>query len=157
MEDLILVSGCTLFSSWAAAAFVVGTAEAKISPARRTLSDGGECFVWGNIRGAVERHDGNINPVRSLRIVYLACTDFSFSCEKQNPPATPDQCIFIRGFRAKRVLPWAKPMRAKIEPLPDGHDSRRDDEVQVNRVPEGPKVGNLRLQVGGERNMTTRF
>jgi hypothetical protein len=78
MEDIILVSGCTLVSSWAAAAFVYNTMEAKISLARRTLSNGGECFVWGNIRGSVEYHDSNIDPVRSPGIVYLAYTDFSF-------------------------------------------------------------------------------
>jgi hypothetical protein len=71
MEDLILVSGCTLVSSWAAAAFVYNTMEAKISLARRSRSDGGESFVWGNIRGAVEYHDSNIDPVRSPGIVLL--------------------------------------------------------------------------------------
>jgi hypothetical protein len=67
---------------------------------------------------------------------------FSFLYEKQNPP---DQCVFIRGFRAKRVLFWTKPMRAAAEPRPDDPDNRRDDEIQVTRVPGGPKVGNLRL------------
>ncbi|KAI0280744.1 hypothetical protein BGY98DRAFT_288521 [Russula aff. rugulosa BPL654] len=71
MEDLILVSGCTLVSSWAAAAFVYNTKEARISLARRTFNNGGECFVWGNIRGDVEYHDSDINP--------------------QNPPTTLDQ------------------------------------------------------------------
>jgi hypothetical protein len=124
MEDLILVSGCTLVSSWAAAVFVYNTMEAKISLARRTLSNGGECLIWGNIRGAVEYHDGNINPVRSPDIVYSACADFSFSYEKQYLPTTPDQCVFVRGFRAKRVPFWTG---------------------QVTRVPEVPNVGNLRL------------
>jgi hypothetical protein len=79
MEDLILVSGCTSVSSWAAAAFVYNTMEAKISLARRTLSNGGECFVWGNIRGSVEYHDSNINPVRPLpsftvhALIFLFC------------------------------------------------------------------------------------
>ena len=71
MENLILVSGCTLVASWAAAAFVYNTMEAKISLARRSRSDGGECFVWGNIRGAVEYHDSNIDPVRYPGIVLL--------------------------------------------------------------------------------------
>ncbi|KAI0280746.1 fungal-specific transcription factor domain-containing protein [Russula aff. rugulosa BPL654] len=112
MEDLVLVSGCTLVSSWAAAAFVYSTMEAKISLARRTLSshNGGECFVWGNIRGAVEYHDSDINP-----------------------------CVFVRGFRAKRVLFWTKPMRAAAEPRPDDPDDHRDDEIQVTRVADGPK------------------
>ena len=56
-EDLVLVSGCTLVSSWAAAAFVDSTMEAKNSLAGRTLSNGAECFVWDNIRGAVEYNE----------------------------------------------------------------------------------------------------
>ncbi len=147
MEDLILVSGCTLVSSWAAAAFVYNTMDAKLSLARRTLSNGGECFVWCNIKGAVEYHDSSISPVRSPDFVYWARTDFSFLCGKQYPPTTPDQCVFIRGFRAKRVLFWTKPMRAAAEPLPDDPDNRRDDEIQVTRVPDGPKVGILHCEL----------
>ena len=71
MEDLLLVSGCTLVSSWAAAAFVYNTMEAKISLARRTFSNGGESFVWGNIRGSVEYHDSDTNLVSSPGIVNL--------------------------------------------------------------------------------------
>jgi hypothetical protein len=144
MEDLILVSGCTFVSSWAAAAFVDKTMEAKISLTRRTLGNGGECFVWGNKRGAVEYHDGT-NLVRYPGIVYSTCTDFSFLYGKQNPPTTPDQCVFIRGFRAKRVLFRTISMQAAAEPRPDDPDNRRDDEIQVTRVPDGPKVGSLRL------------
>ena len=145
MEDLILVSGCTLVSSWAAAAFVYNNVEAKISLARRSLSNGGECFVWGNIRGSVEYHDSNINPVRSHGSSTRLALIFSILYEKQNHPMTPDQCVFIRGFRAKRVLFWTKPMRAAAEPRPDDPENRRDDEIEVTRVPDGPKVGNLRL------------
>jgi hypothetical protein len=36
-------------------------------------------------------------------------------------------------------------MRAAAEPRPDDPDNRGDDEIQVTRVPGGPKVGNLRL------------
>jgi hypothetical protein len=86
MEDLILVSGCTLVSSWAAAAFVYNTMEAKISLARRTLSNGGESFVWGNIRGSVEYHDSNINPVSSPGIVYSLALIFLFCMESKTHP-----------------------------------------------------------------------
>jgi hypothetical protein len=144
MEDLVLVSGCTLVSSWAAAAFVYNTMDAKISLARRTLNKGRESFVWGNIRGAVEHHDSDINPVRSHGIVTRHALIFLFH-EKQSPSTTPDQCVFIRGFRAKRVLFWTKSMRAAAEPRPDDPYNRRDDEIQVTRVADGPEVCNLRL------------
>ena len=54
-----------------------------------------------------------------------------------------DQCVFIRGFRAKRRLFWTKHMRAAAEPLPDDPDNRDEDEIQVTRVPDAPKVGLL--------------
>ena len=31
-------------------------------------------------------------------------------------------------------------MRARAEPLPDDPDNRREDEIQVTRVPHAPKV-----------------
>jgi hypothetical protein len=34
-------------------------------------------------------------------------------------------------------------MRAAAEPLPDDPDSRRDDEIQVTRIPCSSKVGAL--------------
>ena len=144
MEELILVSGCTLVTSWAAAAFVDNNMEAEISLASRPFNNGGASFVWGNIRGPVAHHNSRFDPVRSPTYVSSACTDFFLGCMvKQNPPMIPDQCVFIRGFRAKRVLFWTRPIRAGAEPLPDDPDNRRDDEIQVTRVPGAPKVGSL--------------
>ncbi len=34
-------------------------------------------------------------------------------------------------------------MRAAAEPLPDDPDNRRDDEIQVTRIPDGSKVGSF--------------
>ena len=65
VEDLILVSGCTLVTSWAAAAFVDDTIDAEISLASRTLNNGGASFVWSNIRGRVLYHNSRFEPVRS--------------------------------------------------------------------------------------------
>jgi hypothetical protein len=64
MEELILVSGCTLVTSWAAAVFVENT-EASISLASRALSNGGAGFVWSNIRGNVEYHNSRSDSTRS--------------------------------------------------------------------------------------------
>jgi hypothetical protein len=71
MEDLILVSGCTLVTSWAAAAFVDDTMDAEISLESRTLNNGGTSFVWSNIRGRVLYHNSCLEPVRlpKLRLV----------------------------------------------------------------------------------------
>ena len=69
VEDLILVSGCTLVTSWAAAAFVDDTIGAEISLASRTLNNGGASFVWSNIQGRVLYHNSCLEPVRSLGYV----------------------------------------------------------------------------------------
>jgi hypothetical protein len=54
-----------------------------------------------------------------------------------------NQCIFIRGFRAKRVLFWTRPIRAAAEPLPDDPDNYWADEIQVTRVSDAPNVRNI--------------
>jgi hypothetical protein len=69
MEDLILVSGCTMATSWAAAAFMDDNSEAEISLESKLISDVGSSFVWGNVRGRVTYHNSRFNPVRSQLIV----------------------------------------------------------------------------------------
>ena len=64
MEDLILVSGCTMVTSWGAVACVDKT-RAKISLTIKTLSNVGASFVWKNVRGHVSYHDSRSDPVRS--------------------------------------------------------------------------------------------
>ena len=64
MEELVLVYGCTLVTSWAAAAFD-DYGDAQISLTNSALSSGGTNFHWGNIRGIVEYHDGQVDPVCS--------------------------------------------------------------------------------------------
>ena len=68
MEDLILVSGCTLVASWAAAAFVDNTTEAEISLMSIPLKTGGANFLWNRTKGTVEYHN---SPVRSPRLRLL--------------------------------------------------------------------------------------
>ena len=105
MEDILLVSGCTLVTSWAAAVFLDGNREAKITLASRTLSNGGTSFVWSNIQGLVVYHNSSFDPVRSPGYVCSAWANFFFCFYgKQNPPMTPDQCVFIKGFQVKRTF-----------------------------------------------------
>jgi hypothetical protein len=65
MEDLILVSGCTLVTTWAAAVFMDHTMSAEVSLASRTLRNGGASFFWSNVRGPVVHHNSRFDPVRS--------------------------------------------------------------------------------------------
>ena len=71
MEDIILVSGRTLVTSWAAAVFTDNTFEAEISLASRPISNVGANFVWGNVRGRVSYHNSRSDPVRSQADVLL--------------------------------------------------------------------------------------
>jgi hypothetical protein len=66
MDDLILVTGCTMVNSWAAAVFDDYNADAQVSLGSKILNNGGASFVWNNIRGTVEYHDSQLDPVRSL-------------------------------------------------------------------------------------------
>jgi hypothetical protein len=50
--------------------------------------------------------------------------------------------VFIRGFRAKRVFLWTR-LKGAADPLPDDPDNRREDEIQVTRVPDIPHVSNF--------------
>ena len=65
MEDLVLVYGCTLVTSWAAAAFNDNARDAQVSLANRALDHGGASFVWRNIRGTVDYHDSQLDSVCS--------------------------------------------------------------------------------------------
>ena len=65
MEDLVLVYGCTLVASWAAAVFDDYAADGQISLTCRELNNGGASFHWRNVHGIVEYHDSQLDPVRS--------------------------------------------------------------------------------------------
>ena len=71
MEDLILVTGCTLVTSWAVAVFMDNNqdSEAEISLASNILSNGGTDFIWSNIRGPVVCRNSQFNAVRFLGYV----------------------------------------------------------------------------------------
>ncbi|KAI9450046.1 hypothetical protein BJY52DRAFT_207256 [Lactarius psammicola] len=118
MEDIILVSGCTLVTAWAAAAFVDSNLDSEISLGCQTLG-GSANFQW------------HITRQTSQNVAH------NNSQERANPPQT--QCVFIRGFRAKRIfLGLYTGLRAAAEPRPDSPDRRRDGEMEVTRVPNVP-------------------
>ena len=51
MEDIILVSGCTLVTAWAAGAFVDSNLDSDITLECQPLSDSGATFQWRSARG----------------------------------------------------------------------------------------------------------
>ncbi|KAH9998730.1 hypothetical protein BJV77DRAFT_980042, partial [Russula vinacea] len=116
MEDLILVTGCTLVTSWAAAAFdnyTTSVDATSISLHARTFAHGGAQFYWSNIRGNIEYQNSHLNPVRSSESMRLH-------------PGIPSK---------RRPFFGIKHIRAAAEPLPDDPDNRREDDIQVSRVP----------------------
>ena len=71
MEDLILVSGCTLVTSWAAAEFVGNTeGEISLASASGPFRYGEANFDWRNIRGPVVYHNSQYDPVRFQAYAY---------------------------------------------------------------------------------------
>ena len=77
MEDLILVTGCTLATSWAAAAFddyTMSVDATSISLDTQRFDHGGAQFLWRNIRGNVEYHNSHFDPVRSPGYFFLPQT-----------------------------------------------------------------------------------
>ena len=81
MEDLVFVYGCTMVTSWAAAAFDDNTADAQISLASAMLHNGGASFVWSNQRGTVEHRDSQLeflDPMCSLLVTFARRSSISF-------------------------------------------------------------------------------
>jgi hypothetical protein len=106
MEDLIFVTGCTLVTSWAAAAFTKNTENARITLATGPLFNGMAHFSWSDVWGSVEYHS-YFNPVRSPGYVYSACTDFFFVVYKAK---------FTRASGSMRLH---QRLPSKARPLPD--------------------------------------
>jgi hypothetical protein len=69
MDDLILVTGCTLVTSWAAAVFdnnkmsTAGLDAATLSLDIQYSNRGGAQFFWRNDRGNVDYHNSDFDPV----------------------------------------------------------------------------------------------
>jgi hypothetical protein len=77
MEDLILVTGCTLVTSWAAAAFddcTMPVDTTSISLDAQKLDRGGAQFFWRNLRGNVEHHNSHFDPVRFPGYIFSSQT-----------------------------------------------------------------------------------
>ena len=117
MEDLILVTGCTLVTSWAAAAFVDPSVRTGVSLAVQPFNNGGARFTWSNIHAMVANHNSYSCPVCCPGCGDSPCADLSLvgyrshlginasssgaseqsesssgsdpSGQQQNPPMTP--------------------------------------------------------------------
>ena len=103
-------------------------------------------MVEGASFGAISIESYHITTVNSNQSVplFAFCYHrliFLLSYQKDNSSPTMNQCVFIKGFRAKRGLPWLKRIRAAAEPLPDDPEDDSEDEIQVTGLPDDPEVG----------------
>ncbi|KAF8493446.1 hypothetical protein F5888DRAFT_1724104 [Russula emetica] len=116
LEDIIFVTGCDLTSSWAMATFMNPPWDADMSLSVQPVgpaSAPSARFQW-----AAPSQPHNNEPTQN-----------SFSTH----------CVFIRGFRAKRILSFYKKMKAFAENLPDDPDNEPDSSIELVREPDVPE------------------
>ena len=105
MEDLILVTGCTLVTSWAAAAFdahmPVDSDATTISLETIKIRGGRAQFFWRNIRGDVEYHNSRFDPVSFLGYLFSPLTYFSFVVLECSRTSTSEPMRLYQGFSCK--------------------------------------------------------
>jgi hypothetical protein len=58
--------------------------------------------------------------------------------------------VFIRGFRAKRILNFYKKMKAFAENVPDDPDNDPESSIELVREPDVPEVGASSIERGDE-------
>lgn len=140
MEDLILVTGYDLASSWAVAAFMHNEADAAIELQVNTgIGTGGagmhvswknECnteYNWGPRPGFLTSVEPTLSP-RVSRDATLTVSNEHVQAES----LTRDQCIFLRGYHVKRrVFRAVKKISAMAGPsdLPEEQDGNSDAAV----------------------------
>ncbi|KAH9074327.1 hypothetical protein EDB83DRAFT_1955593 [Lactarius deliciosus] len=111
LEDIIFVTGCDLTASWAMAVFV-NSLDPEISLNARISEAGSARFQWAPTNQP-HHNEPNQNVVKS-------------------------HCVFIRGFRAKRILPFFKTLKAAAEPRPDNPDNEPESSIELLREPAVP-------------------
>ena len=75
MEDLILVTECTLVTLWASAAFIGRSEKAKTALVPQPQDSSGQSFEFRNFEGDVAHNCSYFESVRFFRSVYSTCTD----------------------------------------------------------------------------------
>lgn len=86
MEDLILVTGCTLVTSWGVAAFIDNAQDAEV-----VLRLRGRVFDWREIRPSVAYQ--NSHPVRLPSQIAVSFTEFFFSILERTIHIRTNACL----------------------------------------------------------------
>jgi hypothetical protein len=77
MEDLILITGCTLVTSWGVAAFLDDTQDSEVLLRSQAFNDSEASFDWRVARGSVAFQNSRIDPVRSAALTTTKITHVS--------------------------------------------------------------------------------
>jgi len=102
MEDLILVTGCILVSSWGITAFPDDTLDAEVSLRSQASDGGGGSFDWREVRPGAIYQNSDQDPVRPLRHIASSFADFSFAMSKEQ--STPKSMHIHQGLPSEAHL-----------------------------------------------------
>jgi hypothetical protein len=131
MEDIVFVTGCHHTKSWCNVAFTEVDTDAQFTLQVEVTGAPGASINWRasslQIQGAV-LSPGPTGAVSGIRIIYRGSLR-SFNVLPQNLPE--NQCIFLRGFRAKRIFGIFPRIRGAAEPNPDPRWDDCEQEMQV--------------------------
>jgi hypothetical protein len=102
MEDLILVTGCTLVSSWGVAAFLDDTQDSEVSLRSRSFNNDEASFEWRMARGSVAFQNSQRDRVRSLSPVTAKFTNSS--PESKGWSTSESMCVRQRFSSKARLV-----------------------------------------------------
>lgn len=115
MEDIILVTGCHRTRSWSNVSFYESQADSRVSLSVQTPSTHGTTVRWRVLSQGMQGAVLNRGP------------------SGENLPDS--QCLFIRGFRVKRIL-WIIPrLKGAAEPQPDPGENDYEPELELVPIP----------------------
>ena len=107
MEDLILVTGCTLASSWGITAFPDNTLDAEVYLRSQASEGGGGSFDWREVRPGAMYQNSNQDPVRPVRHVVTSFADSSFVISKEQ--STSESMHIHQGLPSEAHLYIGQP------------------------------------------------
>ncbi|KAI0056994.1 hypothetical protein BV25DRAFT_1863983 [Artomyces pyxidatus] len=139
IDDIILITGCDLTTSWAMAAFMSSEFDASISlqfdagMAGTVAAYSG--ISWRNSRNAVYNHgpDARSRPASGDNL-RLPPTTVDTSQIDMAP--VPDQCVFVRGYHMKR-RPLFMPKKLKAFAKPRDYSRHNEDEDEIELGDDG--------------------
>ena len=93
MEDLILVTGCTLVTSWGVAAFLDDTQDSGILLRSQVFDDSEASFEWRMARGSVAFQNSQMGRVRSVTLTTAKFAHLIFSRIERSAHVRINVCL----------------------------------------------------------------